>query len=165
MTTESKQAIGFKPDLTFKRIANGYRNCAYIYDDGILAVERKEIKVGKNQTTSVSIWHLWRCNIKLTVFRGDNKIARVVCHNASVLLDGIKSFESYRDNASESMKKLGIVCDSYTLTTLSGAKHRIDDFDFLSSDVEAQYINDRYGILPLSDEINHPDVKATLVIH
>lgn len=137
---------GFKPDNQAKKLLSNFENCAYVYPDGIMIREKKTIKQGKYQHT-LDVYHVYPCEIRIarTNYRdADNRpITRIVCHNANVLLDGVKEFTYYANNASTIMEQKGLYCNSLTLVTLNGAKHRTDDWpDLLGSEFTVQFDNE-----------------------
>lgn len=162
MTTETeikKDLIkGFKPDNVFKRIVKGYsfNHCAYIYPDGILLIEHKTVKSGKYETT-IDVNHIWNCHIPIRETNGFKRVTRIVCHNSTVLLDGISSIGIYYNNNSTAMERLNVTCNTLTLITLSGAEHRMD-LDFIignttikSGDYSIQY--DDTSLFILADKL------------
>lgn len=98
----------FKPDRKFKKLARQYRSCAYIYKDGVVLVERREVKSG-NYTTEIEVVHVWHAEIKMySRNNGNDPIKRIVVHNPEELLSGIEKVEVYFHNASEASKDAGL---------------------------------------------------------
>ena len=94
----------FKPDRTFKKLASKYGTCAYIYKDGVVLVERREVKSGE-YSTNIEITHIWHAEIKLySSNNGNEPIKRIVVHDAAELLSGIERIRVYFHNGSEKSK-------------------------------------------------------------
>lgn len=144
--TENKTELktGFKPDAMAKKLLTrfSFDVCSYIYPDGVMIIEKKKIKQGKYES-SIEVYHFYPCAIKLrrSNYREiDNRpITRIVCHNSTVLLDGVKQVEYYTENTSENMKNRNMTCNTLTLITLNGAQHRTNIFDFIASDYTVQF--------------------------
>jgi len=113
------------------------RACAYVYKDGVVIrdMERHHYKgevFEKEKIYSVP------GEVKVFIHNSNGEgpfKGRLVFHNATMLLDGIKDIKIYRNNMSDAMKERNISCDSITLRTLSGLEFRKNIFSFLSSDI------------------------------
>jgi hypothetical protein len=142
--TKTEKQVGFKPNATTRKLLARYSFdvCSYIYPDGIMIIEHRKIKQGKYESV-IEVHHIFPCiiNLRRSNYReSDNRpITRIVCHNSTVLIDGILGVEYYTDNCSESMKNKGMTCNTLTLITLNGAQHRTDMFDFIASDYTVQF--------------------------
>jgi hypothetical protein len=137
-TVAVKEKIsGFKPDALAKKLLSNFSNHAYIYPQGVMIRTRIEVKVLSTQK-KIEVFHVYPCEIQISRTSSTDPdrvpISRIVCDEASVLLDGIKRIEYFYNNCSEHMEKRGLTCNTVTLVTLSGARHRSDDWpDLLGS--------------------------------
>jgi len=62
-----------------------------------------------------------------------------VIHNPKRLLDGITVIEIYHNNASQTMERQGLTCETITYTTDSGAEHQADVWPFLAESIHPSY--------------------------
>jgi hypothetical protein len=145
--TTKELTQGFKPDNKAKKLLSNYFDtCAYVYPDGVIIREKKTLKQGK-YSKQIEVNHVYKCGIKLyrTNYKDqdDRPITRIVCHDTTTLLDGVKQFNYYANNCSTAMEKQGLSCNSLTLITLNGARHRADDWpDLLGSAYTVQFDNE-----------------------
>jgi hypothetical protein len=137
-TTENKTElkIGFKPDsFARKLLLNSWDTVAWLYPQGLVIREKKTLKQGK-YSSQIEVYHIYPCKINLirTNYKDTDSrpISRVVCHDGKTLLDGIKQVEYYSNNCSTAMEKRNLYCNTITIETLSGARHRSDDWPDLS---------------------------------
>lgn len=102
----------------------------YIYPGGILVRVNVELKHrGKPTGTKKSVWYVCPGEIRFLINRIDGTMpTRYVVHDTRSLLDGVSEMRMYWDNLSERDKRNGLLRDSLSMTTASGAIHR---FDFL----------------------------------
>jgi hypothetical protein len=112
---------------------------AYIYPDGILVRETVRGTL-RGKPVERGIWHQvpGKIPIVTTSYKTPDKVARIVVHEPTVLLDGVSRVEVYFNNASEALRERGMSCDTLTLVTDNGARHRTDIFSFLASDFTVQ---------------------------
>ena len=121
------------PPKVVKEITGGRSGdqAGYIYPDGILVRVRVELKHrGKPSGTKKGVWYVCPGEIRFAVnqkFDGTMP-TRYVVHDTRSLLDGVTEMRMYWDNLSERDKRNGLLRDSLSMTTASGAIHR---FEFL----------------------------------
>ena len=131
-----------KLDSKTKRIVkkDKFSTCGYIHSDGVV-VKYEETHTYKGEVYRKEKTSIIKEDIPIsfTNYRLKEKFAgRLVVHNPTLLLDGIKNIAIYRNNASEKMKEMGITCDTVTITTLSGLQCHENIFSFVSSDIVIQ---------------------------
>lgn len=114
---------------------------AYIFPDGIMVTERKDVLVKVAGKSVLTTHHIYYPTFGEVTFRAHNgnTPTRIVCHNPSVLLDGVSEINVYAGNKSQKMEAMNMECTTLTLTTDSGAHHRENIFPFISSDYVPQY--------------------------
>jgi len=141
---KSMEKKGFSPNGIKKLLAGDrFRNCAYVHTDGVVFIEERTCKSGK-QEFSKTFNHIMAANIPIYItnhrysMTNERFIGRLVLHNPTLLIDGIKQVEIYYNNKSESMVQKGLTCDSVTITTNSGMKIHQNIFTFISSDIVIQ---------------------------
>jgi hypothetical protein len=126
--------------------------CGYIYPDGLLVKEKVHGTL-RGKSVEREIWHAIPGPIPIVITSRDGPtVGRIVAHNPTVLLDGVTRVEVYYGNASDKMKDRGMTCDTITLVTDRGARHRSDIFNFISSDFTIQP-EDGAGIKPFADVV------------
>ena len=135
---------GFKANGAKKLFTKkGSYDCAYIYTDGVILVEERNCKSGK-QTFTKQFSHIFPADIPiwitnpLNTMKSESFIGRLVIHNPSILIDGIEHIEIYFNNKSNTMESMGITCHTVTIRTQSGMKIREHIFPFLSADIAIQ---------------------------
>lgn len=114
--------------------------CGYVYRDGILIRADKVVRQGKQRAT-IERWFaqpgetkLWAGRHRESGMQDPVPIRRVVCHDASVLLDGLTSMEVSYNNGSKTSREKGLQCTTTTLVTASGARHYSTAIDGVLSD-------------------------------
>jgi hypothetical protein len=115
---------------------DSFDTCAYVYNDGV-AVRTIETHRYKGERFTKENVKVFECDVPITYRNGSiSKFSgRLVFHNPTLLLDGIKEITIWMHNQSESMKEKGISCDTVHVITGSGVKINEDIFPFLSSDI------------------------------
>ena len=113
--------------------------CGYVYTDGFI-VKYTEKHTHKGKEYNNDIVHKIPGEIPVYYSNGTQKKfeGRLVFHNPTLLLDGIKSIRIYLNNSSENMKNMSLTCTTITIETESGLKIHEDQFHFLSSDITIQ---------------------------
>ena len=138
---EEMETIGFKPGNGMKKLMSGDRfyNCGYVYRDGVVFKERRACKSGKQRFEKEFV-HIFAYNIPIYVTHPcDVKfVGRLVFHNPTLLIDGIKEIRIYFQNSSDNTKARGITLDTVTLITQSGLQIHENIYDFISSDIKIQ---------------------------
>lgn len=114
--------------------------CGYVYRDGILIRADKVVRHGKQRVT-IERWFahpgetkLWAGRYRESGMQDPVPIRRVVCHDSSVLLDGLTSMEVSYNNGSETSRKMNLQCTTTTIVTASGARHYSTAIDGVMSD-------------------------------
>jgi len=111
--------------------------CAYVYTDGIVIRDMETHRYKGERFKKEKVYSI-PGEVKVFIHNANGEgpfKGRLVFHNATMLLDGIKDIKIYRNNTSNAMKERNISCDSITLRTLSGLEFRQDIFSFLHSDI------------------------------
>jgi len=131
-----------KLDTKVKRIIkkDNSRTCGYIYRDGI-CVNTREEHTYKGERFSKEIPYIFRGEIPISYSNGHHEErfkGRIVVHNPSLLLDGVKRIHIFLNNKSTKMEEMNITCNTITLETESGLKIHEDMFTFLSSEFTIQ---------------------------
>jgi len=129
-------------DTKVKKIIkkNNSWTCGYIYRDGI-CINTKEEHTYKGETFSKQKPYIFKGEIPIYYSNGHHKDkfkGRIVVHNPSLLLDGVKCVRIFLNNTSTKMKEMNITCDTVILETESGLKIHEDMFHFLSSEFTIQ---------------------------
>lgn len=92
----------FKPSAKIKKILANYGNYAYIFNDGVIVVEKREIKIEKDNYSKLDIWHLIPCETKIRVVDYAKKyefstsapeVRCLVIHNGSSIANGFDTVE------------------------------------------------------------------------
>ena len=132
-----------KLDAKTKRLIrkdNSY-TCGYIYTDGI-AVNTREEHTYKGERFSKDKPYVIQGEVPIYYSNGRHHSerfkGRIVVHNPSLLLDGVKCVRIFLNNSSETMEKMNLSCTTVTLETESGMKIHEDMFHFLSSEFTIQ---------------------------
>lgn len=106
----------FTPDKKMKKVLGTYGNYAYIFNDGLIIVEKKEIKIEDSYTT-IEVWHIFPLEIKLSsvdyksgwMDRSNSpKVYCLVIHNANIIANGFDSLEIAFNASSLGTKEHGI---------------------------------------------------------
>lgn len=119
------------PSKVAKEIRSGFSmdQAAYIYPDGILVRIKVTLKhKGRSTDAQKEVWYACAGEIHFGVnqkFDGTLP-TRYVVHEPKSLLDGVADMDMYWDNFTENVTELGLLRDTLTLTTESGAVHRFD---------------------------------------
>jgi hypothetical protein len=134
------KTIGFKPGNGMKKLmSDRFYNCGYVYRDGVVFKERRACKSGKQRFEKEFV-HIFASDIPIYVPHPcDVKfVGRLVFHNPTLLIDGIKEIRIYFQNSSDNTKARGITLDTVTLITQSGLQIHENIYDFISSDIKIQ---------------------------
>lgn len=129
-----------KLDAKIKRVIrkDEFRHaCAYVYKDGVVIRDMETHRYKGERFEKEKIYSV-PGEIKVYIHNSNGEgpfKGRLVFHNATMLLDGIKDIKIYRNNTSDAMKERGISCDTVTIRTLSGLEFGQDIFSFLCSDI------------------------------
>lgn len=119
------------PSRVAREIKSGFSmdQAGYIYPDGILVKIKVTLKHrGKPTDARKDVWYACAGAIHFGVnqkFDGTLP-TRYVVHQPKSLLDGVTDMDMYWDNFTENMTELGLLRDTLSLTTESGAVHRFD---------------------------------------
>jgi hypothetical protein len=136
-----KEKRGFIPDASIKKIIlrDGATSNGYLYRDGVVIVEKRNIKSGKEEFQKEFV-HIFPCELAIHIHNPFNVsfVGGLVIHDPSVLLDGVREVSVYFNNKSTSMEERGITCNTVTIRTQSGMKIKDHIFDFISSNVTIQ---------------------------
>lgn len=142
-----KEKVGFIADGVKKCLAgNRWDAVGYLYRDGVVILERRPIKTQGMEVKHEFI-HIFPCPLGIYISNYEDTYHKtfrgcIVVHNATLLIDGLKTVEVYYHNASESMKEKGIECITVTLNTQSGMRISIDQFPWMSSDLHLNNVSD-----------------------
>ena len=119
---------------------NGFHSCGYVYKDGIvITYEESHVYRGEVYRKKRTAVFETKIPVCFTNSRRTEKfVGRLVFHNPTLLLGGIKEITIYRNNSSEHMKDMGITCDTLTIETKNGMKVHEHIFTFMSSDIVIQ---------------------------
>lgn len=136
---KEKQVRGFQPDATIKKIIQKDKvgQVGYLYRDGVVIVEKRTIKASK-EVFEKEFVHIFPCELGIyankSIYDSSSTfVGRLVVHDPSVLLDGVREASVYYENKSKAMEERGLSCDTVTIKTQMGMKIKDDIFPFLSS--------------------------------
>lgn len=136
----------FKPDATYKKLAQHYHACAYVYPDGVMLIERRDAKAGK-YSKEIEVNHFWPCEIRITSedykvnqygSRDGMKCKRLVIHNPLMLLSGLESVRVAYESASEHSREKGLHLAHLRFSCPNGMQFEALELDCLSGDVTVQ---------------------------
>lgn len=102
----------FKPSQKIKKILGTWRNCAYIHRDGIVILENRDIEVEKGIYSKIEIWHIIPCEICIRGYdyteNTTKRINCLVCHNPSIIANGLEEAYISFGSGSDKTKRDGI---------------------------------------------------------
>lgn len=112
----------YKPNKVTKKVLAEYETVGYVYRDGVV-IRSTRRTVSKGIEFKKNVVDIYKCEVPIyysnsvdaTKFQGV-----IIFHNATILINGIKSIEIYMDNNSESLKRNNVKCDTVTLKTVNG---------------------------------------------
>lgn len=112
-----------------KMIVNGQIDSGYIYRNGIVLRERKTVKLTKDQDTTVTITHVFPCEIYIDACDHGNsnnwataKVNRIVLHDANLIAYGVRSVHVTLGNGSNATREKGISLTDVAITTSDGVR-------------------------------------------
>lgn len=114
----------FTPTSKLKKILGTYGTCAYIHRDGVVILERKEVKVKGGNSANIEVWHIVPCAIRISErdysknysWSDAPKVDRLVIHDCSLIANGFDAIDVIFSNCSDSTKQLGIVINQVKFT-------------------------------------------------
>ena len=130
----------FKIDTKTRKLLqdDSVNACAYIHADGVVITSKRSFHI-KGHFFKKDFVDIFPCEVPIYYrnkrYGADSFKGRLVLHNATLLISGLKRVEIYENNSSDTMKKTGMSCDTVSLTTANFMKVKIDVFPFMSSDV------------------------------
>lgn len=91
----------YKPSAAMKKILGTYGNFAYLYKDGLIVVEKKELKIAKDSYTTIQVWHIIPFSVKWYVrdyanFPNSLEASSVQClviHDPKLIANGFDKVE------------------------------------------------------------------------
>lgn len=117
MKTES----GFKPTKAISKLLGIYGNYAYIYNDGVIVVEKKEIKLAKDTYKTVELWHAIPCETRIRVVdyayryesgKGIPQVRCLVVHDGRLIANGFDRVEVQFNVGSLGTKEKSLVINA-----------------------------------------------------
>jgi hypothetical protein len=116
----------FKPTNQIKKILGKYGNYAYIYNDGVIVVEKREIKVSKDNYSTLNIWHILPCDTKIRVIDYanhynslnsiQNSVRCLVIHDGNLIANGFSTVEVAFNAGSPGTTEKSIVINQVNFT-------------------------------------------------